>query len=269
MTDVITAYNSEQNYATSPHLHVDFMFLIPEKGIMRIRDEEKKWSMACAPRQFLIVPPKQAHSTAALMDDQRHLVIYANADAVGRATTDVFGGIGTPERLRSGIWTATEPLLLLGAAKHKMASASPERKAQLGLIDQLLLLECLSIALTTPSNHRSSLEPHGAGLVKRITEFLDISVEDLPSLEQIASQFGVSKRHLTRTFSEVTGQSILSYVQEVRVERAKELLRHTRLSMIEIAERVGFQSASHFAEIFRRLTQHAPKDWRRSRQSLS
>jgi transcriptional regulator GlxA family with amidase domain len=106
-------------------------------------------------------------------------------------------------------------------------------------------------------------------LVRRITEFLDNSVGDLPPLEQIASQFGVSKRHLTRTFSEITGQSILSYVQEVRVERAKELLRHTRLSMIEIAERVGFQSASHFAEIFRRLTQHAPKDWRRSTQSLS
>lgn len=269
MTDVITAYNSEQNYATSPHLHVDFMFIIPEKGIMGIRDEEKKWSTACAPHQFLVVPPKQAHSTAALMDDQRHLVIYANADAVNRATTDVFSGSGTPDRLRSGIWTATDLLLSLGAAKHKMSCASPERKAQVGLIDQLLLLECLSIALTTPSNHRSSLEPHGAGLVKRLTEFLDNTVEDLPSLEQIASQFGVSKRHLTRTFSDITGQSILSYVQEVRVERAKGLLRHTRLSIIDIAERVGFQSGSHFAEIFRRLTQQSPKDWRRSKQSLS
>ncbi len=269
MADVFTAYNSEQNYATAPHLHVDFMFLIPEKGIMKVCDEEKRWSTACAPRQFLVVPPRQAHSTAALMHDQRHLVLYANADAVGRAVTDVVGGSGSADRLRSGIWTATQPLLLLGAAKHEIASTFPERESQLALIDRSLLQECLSIALTSPGNQRSALEPHGAGLVRQIVEFLDNHVADLPSLDQIASHFGLSKRHLTRTFSDITGQSILSYVQEVRVERAKELLRHTRLSMIEIAERVGFQSASHFAEIFRRLTLHSPKEWRQSRQLLS
>ena len=118
--------------------------------------------------------------------------------------------------------------------------------------------------ISQPTIGRSSVEKHGAALVAQVVKLLENTLEDVPSLEQLAVSFGVSRRHLTRVFADVTGDTILGHVQKLRMERSKQLLRHTRLSIIEIALNVGFQSASHFAEIFRRATDMSPDQWRRS-----
>jgi hypothetical protein len=54
-----------------------------------------------------------------------------------------------------------------------------------------------------------------------------------------------------------------AHIQRLLTARAKDLLRHTRMSILEVAQAVGFQSPSHFAEVFLRDVTVSPDDWRR------
>ena len=81
-------------------------------------------------------------------------------------------------------------------------------------------------------------------------------------VKQLADRFLVSPRHLSRIFKAVTGSTIHSYVQQVRIERAKPLLISTDLPAREIAQMLGFSNASHFSAEFSRRVGCTPSQYR-------
>ena len=74
--------------------------------------------------------------------------------------------------------------------------------------------------------------------------------EPLPRAE-IAARVGLSERQLGRLFSEKTGKSFSAAYRELRLTRARELMRRTALPLTEIAYACGFSSPSHFSSAFR------------------
>ena len=89
------------------------------------------------------------------------------------------------------------------------------------------------------------------------------------SLPALAAALHVDKSYLLRSFKEVTGDTLLSYHNKVRCEAAEDLLTHSELSISYIASAVGFVSASHFAQVFRKIRGCSPSMYReRYLQSL-
>ena len=82
------------------------------------------------------------------------------------------------------------------------------------------------------------------------------------SLTALAEALHVDKSYLLRTFKEITGSTLLEYHNKVRCEAAKELLTRSELTAAYIASAVGYVSASHFAQVFRRLTGKTPTQYR-------
>jgi transcriptional regulator GlxA family with amidase domain len=82
--------------------------------------------------------------------------------------------------------------------------------------------------------------------------------EDVISVQQLADAVGVSRRQLERLFSSKTNTSPAAIYKMVRLERAKTLVTHTKAPLIEIAVEVGFESASHFARVFRKTYGQSP-----------
>jgi LacI family transcriptional regulator len=79
----------------------------------------------------------------------------------------------------------------------------------------------------------------------------------------------LGRRTLERRFRQAMGRSILSEIRRAHIERAKQLLSATQLSMPAIAESCGFSNASRFGITFRQLTGVTPSEHRRSLQSLA
>jgi AraC family transcriptional regulator len=73
----------------------------------------------------------------------------------------------------------------------------------------------------------------------------------------------MSAFHFAHAFREATGVPPHRYVIQRRIERAKQLLRGSELSLTEIAQRVGYSSASHFSVGFRKMTRVAPSEYRK------
>lgn len=84
-----------------------------------------------------------------------------------------------------------------------------------------------------------------------IIEIMEANIAEPISLEQIAQVTSISRRHVERLFRHHLGRSPARYYLEVRLERARRLLRHSNLPIIEVAIASGFMSASHFSKRYR------------------
>lgn len=103
--------------------------------------------------------------------------------------------------------------------------------------------------------------------LRRITEYIDAHLEDPIRLEELASLLDVSVGHLHRSFRATVGMTPLDYVNQRRIHRAVELAAAGHGSVAALALRVGFQSPSHFARVFRQVTGQPPGQLLRERAS--
>ena len=83
------------------------------------------------------------------------------------------------------------------------------------------------------------------------------------SLKSIAEYLSINPTSLSSEFNKEVGCSISDYISICRVQAACELLERSKLSIAEIAEKVGFTNAKYFSQIFRELKQSGPLQYRK------
>lgn len=79
---------------------------------------------------------------------------------------------------------------------------------------------------------------------------------------QVAERFGMSVRTLNRRFKAAANQSPLQYLQEIRINTARDLLKTSNLSINEIADKVGYQDSGHFTALFKKQLATTPNAYR-------
>lgn len=99
-------------------------------------------------------------------------------------------------------------------------------------------------------------------IIDKVTSYIDANYDKRLSLDEIAGVVYVGKSYLSSLFKKETGQSITSYINQIRIENSKILLMDTNLSVIEITHRCGFDNQSYFTRIFREVTGVTPKKYR-------
>ncbi|MGZ9719565.1 GlxA family transcriptional regulator [Rhizobium miluonense] len=100
--------------------------------------------------------------------------------------------------------------------------------------------------------------------LKAVLITMESHIEDVIPTEDLAASVGLSRRQLERLFTEEMKTSPGAVYTRIRMERAKQLVLQTQAPLIEIALEVGFDSASHFARLFRRLYGQSPTELRRA-----
>lgn len=83
-------------------------------------------------------------------------------------------------------------------------------------------------------------------------------------LADLAKKFDISNRHFDRRFKAATGKTPLRYLQEIRIANARELLKNSNLSILEVTHRVGYSDPAHFSALFKSLTRMTPSAFRKS-----
>lgn len=88
-----------------------------------------------------------------------------------------------------------------------------------------------------------------------------------PTVEQLARVVGTNEKRLSRAFRKHLGQTVFEYIRRERLRLARRLLASTQLSMVDIAEEIGFSSAANFATAFRERFGMTPSSFREQRQA--
>ncbi|WP_134088740.1 AraC family transcriptional regulator [Olivibacter sp. XZL3] len=84
----------------------------------------------------------------------------------------------------------------------------------------------------------------------------------LPTVEFVASRLNVSPHYLSDMLRSLIGQSAKSYIHEKMIEKAKEYLSSTQLSVAEIAYQLGFEYPQSFNKLFKKKTEMSPLAFR-------
>ena len=82
-------------------------------------------------------------------------------------------------------------------------------------------------------------------------------------LNQICEYLNISTSRFSSVFKEATGKTFTEVLTNIRMEKAKQLLRQTSLKNYEIAERVGFSDPHYFSIAFKKTTGMTPKEYAR------
>lgn len=83
-------------------------------------------------------------------------------------------------------------------------------------------------------------------------------------MEEMAKRLGLNPTHFSRLFRLETGLTFIEYVTRVKMEQARDLLNQTNLTIVEIAEQLGYDNVSYFIKLFRNFSGMTPAEFRKS-----
>lgn len=98
--------------------------------------------------------------------------------------------------------------------------------------------------------------------LQRVLDYIDAHLDQNLKLDNLAQLLDISQFHFSRLFKQSIGSSPYQYLIHQRVERAKQLLKQTDQSIVDIAFDCGFNSHSHLTKKFRQITGVTPKAYR-------
>lgn len=99
-------------------------------------------------------------------------------------------------------------------------------------------------------------------IIERINDFIHANYAQPITRNEIAEEFYLTPSYLAKLYKKKTGVNIKDYINEYRIERAKELLKMPQSNVSEVAKKVGFDNFSYFSTLFKKITGLTPKEYR-------
>lgn len=179
-----------------------------------------------------------------------------------------FKGKNVDDRVKAGFLSVDKPIYHVGfsadiirlyeeAYKRAQEEAPYLQQILAGIVNHLVgLMYALERSMELSKDHTRVDMINLARL--RIRESLEVDL----TIQQVAEDLGVSYSNFRKLFKEFTGISPALYQQDLRLQRAKELLATTTLSIKEIAYRLRFESPNYFSSKFKIKTGKKPSEFR-------
>ena len=100
--------------------------------------------------------------------------------------------------------------------------------------------------------------------VEKVKTYIETHFKEELTRESLASEVFMNPDYLSKLFKKNTGSSLMDYVTKVRIERAKELLERTVLTISEIAIETGYSNTAYFTKMFKKYTNGVtPREYRK------
>lgn len=194
-----------------------------------------------------------------------------------------------PDRLRQAVARFASALTGGGVSGRSMLEAVLQAADRYSLLLQNMQLYDLPSEARAAFRENADLCPSADRLFALLADFMAGAMEDILeerkqeesrpiraakafiqenymhpiTLEQVAGEVGFNASYFSTFFKKHCGVGFLEYLSELRIGRAKELLRDTGMSVAEICESVGYTDIKHFTHTFKKITGVKPTEFRK------
>lgn len=246
------------------HWHQCLEVLYVEEGFGVVIVDHKQYTMR--PGRMFFFPPFTLHKI--IVDEQaqdryRRTIIHLDQYALLKGLRDF---PYSRQRLHNLTQRAGQSWVVDVADIHphidflfsryeKLAGDSPLNSEQVSC----LLLSLLSML----SEDHPSMSGITDGTASQVMFWLDENYMRKFSLSRLAEELGKSKSYISRRFHQETGESIVNYLNTIRLRKACEALLHSQQSVREIARMVGFSDVTHFISAFGKGIGETPLQYRK------
>ena len=236
------------------HFHEHYVVGFIERGRRKLtcRGEQT----VTAPGDLLLFNPGENHACEGAVDqplDYRSLNIAP--DVMAKAAREIFGGEGAPVFAQSVVFHCEliPDLRELHAMILRGETGVQKEERFFFLLEQLL---------RDYAHAGSPCPPERRAEVQAVCDYLKAHLDEPVSLDALASVANLSKYHLLRSFTRETGITPYSYLETLRIDRAKALLKAGE-TPANVALATGFWDQSHFSNTFKRQIGLTPGQYRR------
>jgi AraC family transcriptional regulator len=193
------------------------------------------------------------------------MFVFVELPVLQRALEEAFGVDAKKAKLRD-VSAFTDDALnsLMERLRDELMREQASPLFVEGIAQAIAVHLARNYAETIEESHTGSPSLPGYKL-RQITEWMAEHVAEDLNLDRLAAQAGLSKFHFHRLFKSATGVSPAHYQINLRINLARQLLRETKKSVMDVALDVGYTNPSHFAHLFRKETGLSPSDYRRQR----
>ena len=98
--------------------------------------------------------------------------------------------------------------------------------------------------------------------IKKVQEYIEAHYASKISVDELCEKFAIGRRTFERRFKKATNNSVVEYMQRVKIEAAKKQLETGRKTVNEVMFEVGYNDIKAFRELFKKITGLSPIDYR-------
>jgi transcriptional regulator GlxA family with amidase domain len=99
--------------------------------------------------------------------------------------------------------------------------------------------------------------------VKKAQQFIEEHYTDKLTVDQLAKMFYIGRRTFERRFKKATTNTIVEYIQRVKIEAAKKMLETSRENVNEVMYNVGYSDSKAFRNTFKKVVGYSPLEYRK------
>ena len=103
---------------------------------------------------------------------------------------------------------------------------------------------------------------HDDEQIRKAQDFIEKNYQEKITVEQLVSMLALSRRNFERRFKKATSNTVVEYIQRVKIEAAKKGLETSRKNVNELMYDVGYSDTKAFRTVFKRITGKSPIDYR-------
>ncbi|UJF31833.1 response regulator transcription factor [Paenibacillus hexagrammi] len=131
-------------------------------------------------------------------------------------------------------------------------------------IRSLAQLQNWTIQLTTTVMNAVFEPVEDDRVINKAIQYMREHVEEDISREDVAAFVNLNSAYLSRLFRKQTGKSLIDYMIEFKMGRAKELLKHSEMTVSAVAQSLGYVNFSYFSKVFKKIYGMNPQDFRKT-----
>lgn len=135
--------------------------------------------------------------------------------------------------------------------------------------EQLLRLSLESLLILLLREYRTQkmpVEQEPPMAIAEVVAYVDTNYLERVTIEELAFMFKTNRATLCREFKKVTGKTLVTFINEKKIARAKEKIVTTPKTFTEIAQEMKFDSIHYFTRFFKKMTGMTPKEYRQSQK---
>ena len=265
-------YEFPEDFSYSGESHSGWEFVYVESGKVSVVADNatyilKKGEMVChKPYEFHTIKPYESQAAVIIFcfeSDNEYMEYFNNKIlSINQRQKQYLNDIANMGRT---VFLPKTPLEITRDGQMDISPRSTELEQQFIKNSIELLIISLLKADATEKKSRISLYEHynqRCTLTENIIEYLKANISSKISLEDVSKQFLYSLSSIKRIFKEETGCSIILYLNNLRMEKAKELLADKNLSITDVALKVGFENTYYFSNAFKKKWGKSPSVFR-------
>ena len=148
-----------------------------------------------------------------------------------------------------------------------------QQSIKCGVIDFLLkpispndLYHCLDQVIDSIKKAGSTpdVQPEYTDYIQKILDYIDYHFLDDLNLSDVASEFNLNVKYLSRYFKQKMGTTFTDYIITLKIERSKNMLAYSDAPIYEIAADLNFNDASYFTKVFQKQEGISPSHYRKN-----